>query len=118
LQKIFSALIIYRMITFDDFKKLEIRIGKIIFAEKVEGADKLLRLEIDFGAEKRQLVAGIAETYQSDRIVGREVPVLVNLEPRKIKGIESQGMMLAADVEGKPILLHPDEEVPPGCIVR
>lgn len=106
------------MIAFDDFRKLEIRIGRIISAEKVEGADKLLKLQIDCGTESRQLVAGIAETYQPDRIVGREVPVLMNLEPRKIRGVESQGMILAADVEGKPVLLHPDGEVPPGSIVR
>ncbi len=106
------------MITFDDFKKLEIRIGKILSAGKVEGTDKLLKLEIDFGAEKRQIVAGIAETYQPDQIMGKEVPVLMNLEPRTIRGVESQGMILAASVDGKPRLLHPDGEVPPGSEVR
>ena len=106
------------MINFDDFKKLEIRIGKILSAEKVEGTDKLLRLEIDFGAEKRQIVAGIAESYQPDQIIGRQVPVLMNLEPRTIRGVESQGMILAASVDGKPILLHPDGDVPPGTVVR
>ena len=106
------------MITFDDFKKLEIRIGKILSAGKVEGTDKLLKLEIDFGAEKRQIVAGIAETYQPDQIMGKEVPVLMNLEPRTIRGVESQGMILAADNNGKPVILHPDREVPPGSIVR
>ena len=106
------------MITFDDFKKLEIKIGKILSAEKVEGTDKLLKLEIDFGAEKRQIVAGIAETYQPDQIIGREVPVLTNLEPRSIRGVESQGMILAASVDGKPFLLHPDRDVPPGSEVR
>lgn len=106
------------MITFDDFKKLDIRIGKILTAEKVEGTDKLLKLEIDFGEERRQIVAGIAETYQPDQIIGKEVPVLVNLEPRSIRGVESQGMILAADNSGKPVLLHPGTEVPPGSIVR
>jgi len=106
------------MITFDDFKKLEIRIGKILSAEKVEGTDKLLKLEMDFGTEKRQLVAGIAESYQPDQVVGKEIPVLMNLEPRSIRGVESQGMILAADVAGKPALLHPDGEVPPGSEVR
>ena len=106
------------MITFDDFKKLEIKIGKILSAERVEGTDKLLKLEIDFGAEKRQIVAGIAETYQPDQIIGREVPVLTNLEPRSIRGAESQGMILAASVDGKPFLLHPDRDVPPGSEVR
>jgi methionine--tRNA ligase beta chain len=106
------------MINFDDFKKLEIRIGKILSAEKVEKTDKLLKLEIDFGSEKRQIVAGIAEAYQPEQVIGREVPVLMNLEPRSIRGVESQGMILAASVDGKPRLLHPDEEVPPGSEVR
>jgi methionine--tRNA ligase beta chain len=106
------------MITFEEFKKLDIRIGKIVFAEKVAGADKLLRLEIDFGMEKRQVVAGIAEAYQPEQILGKEIPVLMNLEPRKIRGVESQGMILAVGIEGKPVLMHPDQEVPPGSIVR
>lgn len=106
------------MITFDDFKKLDIRIGKILAAEKVEGTEKLLKLEIDFGVEKRELVAGIAEIYQPEQVIGKEIPVLMNLEPKKIRGIESQGMILAADVEGKPVLIHPGKEVPPGSIIR
>ncbi len=77
-----------------------------------------MKLEIDFGAEKRQIVAGIAETYQPDQIIGREVPVLTNLEPRSIRGVESQGMILAASVDGKPFLLQPDRDVPPGSVVR
>jgi methionine--tRNA ligase beta chain len=106
------------MITFDDFKKLDIRVGRIVAAEKVMGTDKLLKLEIDLGFEKRQLVAGIAESYLAEQLIGKEVPVLVNLEPRSIRGIESQGMVLAASVDGKPVLLHPDREVPPGSIIR
>ncbi|MFZ3137182.1 MAG: methionine--tRNA ligase subunit beta [Thermodesulfovibrionales bacterium] len=106
------------MITFDDFKKLDIRIGKILAAEKVEGTDKLLKLEIDFGIEKRELVAGIAEIYEPEQVIGKEIPVLINLEPRTIRGIVSQGMILAADVEGKPVLMHPDNNIPPGSIVR
>jgi methionine--tRNA ligase beta chain len=106
------------MITHDDFKKLDIRIGTIVSAESVKGTDKLLKLEIDFGTEKRQIVAGIAETYQPDHLIGKEIPVLLNLEPRNIRGVESQGMILAADADGKPILLHPDRQVPSGSIVR
>lgn len=106
------------MITFDDFKKLEIRIGKVLSAERVEGTDKLMKLEIDLGTEKRQIVAGMAEFLEPAHLIGKELPVLVNLEPRTIKGIESKGMVLAADVNGKPILLYPEEEVPPGSIVR
>ena len=106
------------MITFDDFKRLDIRIGRVISAERVEGTDKLLKLEIDLGTEKRQLVAGIAEFFQSEQLIGKELPVLANLEPRKIRGIESKGMILAVDIEGRPTLLGPEEEVPPGSIVR
>lgn len=106
------------MITFDDFKRLDIRIGKIIFSEKVTGTDKLLKLEVDFGSEKRQIVAGIAESYEAALLIGKEIPVLMNLEPRSIRGIESQGMILAIDVDGKPVLMHPDKEVPPGSIIR
>ena len=106
------------MITFDDFKKLEIRIGKVLSAEKVEGTDKLIKLEIDLGTEKRQLVAGMAEFFAPTHFIGKQLPVLVNLEPRKLRGIESQGMVLAVDVDGKPILLQPEEEVPPGSIIR
>jgi methionine--tRNA ligase beta chain len=106
------------MIAFEDFKKLDVRIGRILLAEKVEGTDKLMKLEIDFGTEKRQVIAGIAEFYQPDQLVGKEIPVLVNLEPRNIRGNESHGMILAADVEGRAVLLHPDKEVPPGSVIR
>ena len=106
------------MITFNDFKKLDLRIGKILSAEKVQGTDKLMKLDIDLGTEKRQLVAGIADMYEPETLIGKEIPVLTNLEARKIKGIESQGMILAVDVAGKPILLYPEREVPPGSTMR
>ena len=106
------------MVTFDDFKKLEIRIGKITLAEKVKDANKLVKLEVDLGETKRQLVAGIARYYNPEELIGKQIPILVNLEPRAIRGIESQGMLLTA-VEGeKPILLHPDKEVSPGIRVK
>ena len=107
-----------KMITFDDFKKLDIRIGKILSAEKVSGTDKLMKLEVDFGLEKRQMIAGIAQFFEPDHLIGKEIPVLLNLEPRSFKGIESQGMILAIDVNGKPVLLHPEKEVPPGSVIR
>jgi len=106
------------VISYDDFKKLDIRIGTIKSAEKIQGTDKLLALVIDFGTETRQIIAGIAETYQPDLLIGKDIPVLLNLEPRKIRGIMSHGMILAADADGKPILLHPESKVPPGSIVR
>ena len=105
-------------ITYDEFKKMDIRIGKIISAEKVEGADKLVKLQVDLGNETRQIIAGIAQVYTSEELVGKEVPVLVNLQPKKLRGLESQGMILAADQDGKPVLLTPDKEVPPGSIVK
>ena len=107
-----------KMITFDDFKKLDIRVGKILSAEKVSGRDKLMKLEVDFGAEKRQMIAGIAQFFEPDHLIGKEIPVLLNLEPRSFKGIESQGMILAIDVDGEPVLFHPEREVPPGSVIR
>lgn len=104
-------------ITFDDFKKLDIRIGTIVVAEKVEGADKLLRIELDMGDEKRQIVSGIAEFYAPEDLVGKQIPILTNLEPRTFRGVESHGMMLAAD-DGRPMLLHPQVKVSAGSVVR
>lgn len=102
-------------ITFEDFKKLDIRIATIIKAEDIEGSEKLLRLEIDVGDETRQLLAGIKQHVEDiDSLVGKQTPVLVNLEPKQMMGLESQGMMLAASDEGKPILLTPQSPVPAG----
>ncbi len=108
------------MITIDDFKKLEIKIGKVKSVEKVENADKLLKFIFDIGnGEERQILAGIAEFYTDlESLVGMEVPLLLNLEPRMMRGLESQGMMLAADEDGKAVLLHPDKEISAGSIVR
>lgn len=106
------------MVTIDDFKKLDIRVGTVSYAEKVQGTDKLLALRVDFMTETRQIVAGIADAYQPDDLVGKAIPVLMNIEPRKIRGIESHGMILAIDVDGKAALLHPDRAVPCGSIVR
>jgi len=106
------------MITFNDFQKLEIRIGKVISAEKIPEADKLIKFVFDLGDEQRQIVAGIAEFFEPEELIGKEMPILTNIEPRMLKGHESQGMILAADVEGQPILLSPEKEVPAGSIVR
>ena len=101
-------------INFEEFQKIDLRVGKIIEAERIEGTDKLLKLKVDLGEEKRQLVAGIAKFYQPEDLIGKEIVVVVNLEPKTFRGIESQGMLLAADVKGKPVILKPDKEVPPG----
>lgn len=106
-------------ITHDDFKRLDIRIGTVLSAEKVPDADKLLRLIFDFGDEQRQIIAGIAEVFPDPSVlVGRQLPVLVNLEPRQLRGYESQGMLLAVAVDGQPVLLHPEREVPLGSVIR
>ena len=105
-------------INFEEFQKIDLRIGKITEAEKIEGTDKLLKLKVDLGKEKRQLVAGIAKFYQPEDLVGKEIVVVANLEPKILRGIESQGMLLAGDVKGKPVLLKPDQEVPPGTKIR
>ena len=104
-------------VSFEDFKKLDIRIGRILKVEKVEGADKLLKLDVDLGEEKRTIVAGIAESYGAEELLGKEVPIIANLEPRMIRGIESRGMILAAVENGKPIILNPEKEVEPGTKV-
>lgn len=105
------------MITIEELKKLEIRIGKILWAERIENRDKLIKLEVDLGDEKRQIVTGIAEYFKPEDLEGKEIPIAVNLEPKTFKGIESQGMILAASVDGRPVLLCPEEEVPPGSNV-
>lgn len=106
------------MVTFEDFKKLEIKIGKVLSAKRIKGTDKLIRLEIDLGTEKRQLIAGMAKFFEPNYLIGKEIPILTNLEPRNFKGIESQGMILAVDIDGKPVLLHPEKEVPPGSVIK
>jgi methionine--tRNA ligase beta chain len=102
------------MITFEEFKKVDLRIGKIIKAENVEKSKKLLKLQIDIGEEERQILSGIAEFYNPEDLVSKEVVVVVNLEPRKMMGLESQGMLLAAGSEEKPVILNPEEEVGAG----
>lgn len=108
------------MITFDDFSKIEIKIGKVINAEKVPETDKLLKLEVDFGeAENRVIVSGIAHAISAEDIINKEMPFVVNLEPRTIKGIESNGMiMVAIDEMDNPVLLNPTQEILPGSVVR
>ena len=105
-------------INFEEFQKIELKVAKVIQAERIEESEKLLKLEVDLGGEKRQIVAGVAKFYQPEDLEGKEIVVVANLEPRMIFGLESQGMLLAADVNGKPVLLKPDEEVPPGTKIK
>lgn len=106
-----------KIIKYEDFAKLDIRIAKILKAEKVEGADKLLKLSVKVGSERRILIAGIAESYKLEDLKGKLIPIIFNLAPRKLRGVESQGMILAADVDGKAVLLHPDKKIPDGSKV-
>ncbi len=105
-------------ITIEEFKKIDLRIARVISARKVENSDKLLLLEIDLGEEKRQIVAGIAEYYKPEELIGKEIVVVYNLQPAKIRGYESQGMLLAAkDNKGRLAILTPEKEVDPGSKV-
>jgi methionine--tRNA ligase beta chain len=106
-------------ISFTDFKKLDIRIGTIKKAEKLENTEKLARLTVDLGREKKQIIAGIAKFYKNIKsLEGKQIPILTNIKKQTFKGYESQGMIIAADEKGKPIMLHPEKKLKPGSIVR
>ncbi len=106
-------------ISIDDFAKVELRVGQVKAAEKVKGADKLLRLEVDLGTEVRQVVAGIAESYAPELLIGRKVVIVANLAPRKLRGLESNGMIVAASPEGgKAVLAGFLEDVPVGTRLK
>jgi methionyl-tRNA synthetase len=106
-------------ITIDDFLKIDLRVAKVLAAEKVPNSRKLMKLSIDVGTEQRTLVAGIAEAYEPEQLVGRTVGIVFNLKPAKLMGIESNGMILAASPEGgKPVLVAFDADIPPGARIR
>jgi methionyl-tRNA synthetase len=106
-------------ISIDDFSKVEMRVAQVKTAERVKGADKLLRIEVDLGTEVRQLVAGIAEAYEPESLIGRKVIIVANLAPRKLRGLESNGMIVAASPEGgKPVLAGFMEDVPLGTRLK
>ena len=107
-------------ITIDDFAKVELRVGQVKVAEKVKGADKLLRLEVDLGTEVRQVIAGIAKAYDPEKLIGRKVVIVANLAPRKLRGLESQGMIVAASLgeDGVPVLAGFLEDVPNGAWLK
>jgi len=104
-------------IQYDDFAKLDFKIATIIAAEKVAKADKLLKLEVDLGFEKRTIVSGIAQHFQPENIIGKQVVVVANLAPRKMRGIESNGMILMAEDKGSLKFINPDEVVSNGSPV-
>ena len=104
-------------VTFDDFKKIEIRVGKVLTCEKIENADKLLRLQVDFGDFKRQIISGISQWYQPEDLEGKLLPFIVNLEPRNFRGQESQGMLMAAEGEDGPVFLEPSKNIKEGTLI-
>lgn len=105
------------LITFEEFKKIEVRIGLVTKCEKVENADKLLKLQVDFGDYQRQIISAIADWYSPKDLEGKKLPFIVNLEPRIFRGEESQGMLMAMDTQSKPVFLEPVEDVPIGTLV-
>lgn len=106
------------MVPLYDFAKLDLRVGTITQAVPVEESDKLIKLQVNLGGETRQILAGIKKFYQPDELKGKQIVIIANLEYKKMMGEESQGMLLAADIDGKPVLLKPDSEVPPGTQIR
>ncbi|MBI2084889.1 MAG: methionine--tRNA ligase, partial [Candidatus Aenigmarchaeota archaeon] len=106
------------MVEIEDFSKLDIRVGKILSAESVPRSEKLLKLSIDIGNETRQCIAGMAKFYKPDELIGKDVIVVVNLKPVKFMGLESQCMMLAAEKDGKVVVLKPDKDVGTGALIR
>jgi methionyl-tRNA synthetase len=107
-------------ITIDDFIKVDLRVAQILVAERIPKADKLLRLEVDLGYEKRQILAGIAQYYEPEKLVGRKIIIVANLAPRKMRGLESNGMLLAASLppDGAPVLAGFLEDVPLGARLK
>lgn len=106
------------MINIEDFKKVEIKIGEILEAEKIEGSEKLLKLKVNFGEEIRQVVSGIARDYQSENLPGLQAAFVVNLESRSLLGFESQAMILACDSPAGLALLIPNKVIIPGTSIK
>jgi|SRR3989344_542010 len=106
------------MINIDDFKKVELKVAKVLSAENIEGSDKLLKLQVDLGTEQRQVLSGIAKYYLPADLVGRQIVIITNLEPRQMMGLESQGMVLAAGDGEVVSLLTLDKEMLPGTLIK
>jgi methionyl-tRNA synthetase len=109
-----------QLISIDDFIKVDLRVAQVLVAERIPKADKLLRLEVDLGYEKRQILAGIAQYYEPEKLIGRKIVIVANLAPRKMRGLESNGMLLAASLppDGSPVLAGFLEEVPLGARLK
>ncbi|MDO8514998.1 MAG: hypothetical protein Q7S14_00725 [bacterium] len=105
------------MLKFDDFAKLEIKIGTITEAERVPNTDKLLKIIVDVGGEKRQVIGGFGIKYSPEMLIGKQAAIVLNIEPAVIRGVESNGIFLAIDA-GEPVLLLPEKPVPNGSKVK
>ncbi|GIW62906.1 MAG: hypothetical protein KatS3mg090_0732 [Patescibacteria group bacterium] len=106
------------MITISDFAKIELVIGQILSAEKINNYDKLLKLKVDIGDQTIQIVSGIAEHYKMEELIGKQIVVVKNLEHKTIAGVESQGMLLAVESDGKIILITPESQIKTGIKVK
>ena len=105
-------------INIEDFARIQMRVGQILEAEKIEGSRKLIKMRIDIGTEVRQVVAGIAEAYDPASLLNRKVVLVANLKPARLMGVESNGMIVAASVDGKPVLATFTEDVPNGALLK
>lgn len=105
-------------ISLDDFKKIELKVGTVLEVERVEGSEKLLKLKVDLGSEQRQILSGIAKFYPPESLVNKQIIVIANLQPRTMMGLESQGMVLAADTPDGPVILIPEKEVLAGAGIK
>ncbi|OQY39847.1 methionine--tRNA ligase subunit beta, partial [Candidatus Atribacteria bacterium 4572_76] len=106
------------IISYDEFKKINLRVGKVVSAEEVMGTDKLLKLEVALGKEKRTIVAGVRKHYSAEEILGKKIVVVTNLQPVKLRGIESQGMLLAAVDKDNVVLLTVDKDITEGSKIQ
>jgi len=102
----------------DEFAKVKMCVAQILEAEKVEGSRKLIKMKVDIGSETRQIIAGIAEAYEAAALIGKKIVMVANLKPAKLMGLESNGMLLAAIKDGKPVLATFNEDVPNGALLR
>lgn len=102
----------------DQFRRAELRVGSVAVAERVQGSEKLIRLEVDLGGEMRQIVAGIGLSYEPEALLGRQIVIVANLEPRMLMGLESRGMLLAADSHAGPVIITPERTVSVGAPVQ
>lgn len=101
-------------VTYEEFKKMDLRVGRVVTAERIKGLTKVMKATVDIGSEKRELIVGGAEYYEPEYFMNKTVIVIANLEPKKVAGITSNGMLLAADVNGRPVWLTVTEDVPAG----